>query len=153
MHANLPERVAWRIAHRPVVSFLAHLLIHSALDLSCNCWWSVVTLVVSVAGSSSVAPFAISSALSFPSTPMYGINCISQEQPTVLQRSPFCSRRGRSLPFNSMKHTSSIFFGSVLVALSSSHQLRICCQRMTQEVDVDLAFKWPPDFDPSINLV
>ena len=55
------------IVYRPVGGLVAHSLIHSVFILSHSCWWSVAMVVVSTAGSRSVASFAISSALSFPS--------------------------------------------------------------------------------------
>ena len=55
------------MAYRPAMGFLAHSIVHSAFILARSCRWSFAMVVVSVAGSSSVASFANSSALSFPS--------------------------------------------------------------------------------------
>ena len=55
------------MAYRPAMGFLAHSIVHSAFILVRSCWWSFAMVVVSVAGLSSVASFANSSALSFPS--------------------------------------------------------------------------------------
>jgi hypothetical protein len=58
------------MAYRPVMGFLAHSLILSFFSLSCICRCSFAIVVISVIGSSSVASFASSSALSFPSIPI-----------------------------------------------------------------------------------
>jgi hypothetical protein len=58
------------IAYRPVMGFPAHSLTHSAFSLSRICRCSFAMVVVFAAGSISVAPFARSSALSFPSIRM-----------------------------------------------------------------------------------
>src|SRR5258706_4039999 len=58
------------MAYRPVIGLFAHSLIQSVFILSCSHRWSFARVVVSVSGSRSVASFAISSALSFPSMSM-----------------------------------------------------------------------------------
>jgi len=58
------------MAYRPVLSFFAHSVTHSTFILSRICRWRFAIVVVSVAGSSLVASFAISSALSFPAMSM-----------------------------------------------------------------------------------
>ena len=58
------------MAYRPAMGFLAHSMVHSVFILARSCRWSFSILVVSVAGLSSVASFANSSALSFPSISM-----------------------------------------------------------------------------------
>ena len=58
------------MAYRPAMGFLAHSIVHSVFSLARSCRCSFPMVVVSVAGSSSVASFANSSALSFPSISM-----------------------------------------------------------------------------------
>ena len=58
------------MAYRPAMGLLAHYMVHSVFILPRSCRWSFAMVVVSVAGPSSVASFANSSALSFPSIPM-----------------------------------------------------------------------------------
>ena len=58
------------MAYCPAMGFLAHSIVHSVFILARSCRWSFAMVVVSVAGSSSVASFANSSALSFPSISM-----------------------------------------------------------------------------------
>ena len=55
------------MVYHPAMGFLAHSIVHSAFILARSCQWSFAMVVVSVAGSSSVASFANSSALLFPS--------------------------------------------------------------------------------------
>ena len=107
------------MAYRPVIGLLANSLIHSDFSLSQSCRWTFTMVVVSVAGLSSVAPFAISSALSFLSMPM----CPRTHGTSIL---PLCSRLGRSSPF---PRISAIFVGSILAFLSLSHRPRTCCRR------------------------
>ena len=58
------------MAYRPAMGFLAHSMVHSVFIFARSCRWSFAMVVVSVAGSSSVASFANSSALSFHSISM-----------------------------------------------------------------------------------
>ena len=58
------------MAYRPAMGFLDHSIAHSVFIFARSCQWSFAMVVVSVASSSSVASFANSSALSFPSIPM-----------------------------------------------------------------------------------
>ena len=46
------------MAYRPAMGFLAHSMVHSDFILARSCRWSFAMVVVSVAGSNSVAPFA-----------------------------------------------------------------------------------------------
>ena len=58
------------MVYHPAMGFLAHSIVHSVFILVHSCQWSFAMVVVSVAGLSSVASFANSSALSFPSISM-----------------------------------------------------------------------------------
>ena len=58
------------MAYHLAMGFLAHSIVHSVFILARSCRWSFAMVVVSVAGSSLVASFANSSALSFPSISM-----------------------------------------------------------------------------------
>ena len=58
------------MAYQPIGGLFAHSLIHLVFILLHSCWRGFTMVVVSVVGLSSVASFAIVSALSFPSIPM-----------------------------------------------------------------------------------
>ena len=62
--------IRFAMAYRPVLGFFAHSATHSTFVLSRSCRWRFAIVAISVAGSSSVASFAISSALSFPTMSM-----------------------------------------------------------------------------------
>ena len=68
--------------YRPVIDFFAYSLIYSAFDLSRNCRWGFAIVVVSVAHSSSVAPFPISPSLFRP--PYCFLLCSYVLRPTIL---------------------------------------------------------------------
>jgi len=59
------------MAYCPIIGLLPYSLTHSSFMLSRLCWNRFANVVVSVAGSSSVASLAISSTLSFPAIPMF----------------------------------------------------------------------------------